>query len=108
MIPSRHSRPATRASVDQTSAPSPLRAPFTRYSGTSAEAELDEEVRGAGIRKALGELVSCPFCLGQWVATTGVFGMIAVPRATRAVASVFTVLAGSDMLQYAYVRLQQS
>src|SRR2546430_16877049 len=38
---------------------SPLRAPFTRYSGTSAEAELAEEVRGAGVRKALGELVSC-------------------------------------------------
>jgi Protein of unknown function (DUF1360) len=87
---------------------SPLRAAFTRYSGTSAEAELAEEVRGAGVRKALGELVSCPFCLGQWVATTGVFGLIVAPRATRAIASVFAVLAGSDMLQYAYVRLQES
>jgi Protein of unknown function (DUF1360) len=87
---------------------SPLRAPFTRYSGTSAEAELAEEVRGGGMRKALGELVSCPFCLGQWVATTGVFGLIVVPRATRAVASVFAVLAASDMLQYAYAKLQES
>lgn len=87
---------------------SPLRAPFTRYSGTSAEAELDEEVRGRGMRKALGELVSCPFCLGQWVATMGVFGMITVPRATRAIASVFAVLTASDMLQYAYVKLQES
>lgn len=87
---------------------SPLRAPFTRYSGTSGEAELDEDVRGRGMRKALGELVSCPFCLGQWVATTGVFGMIMAPRATRAVASVFAVLTGSDMLQYAYAKLQES
>ena len=87
---------------------SPLRAPFTRYSGTSAEAELAEEVRGSGMRKALGELVSCPFCLGQWVATTGVFGLIVVPRATRAIASVFAVLAASDMLQYAYAKLQES
>ena len=87
---------------------SPLRAPFTRYSGTSAEAELDEEVRGHGMRKALGELVTCPFCLDQWVATTGVFGMITVPRATRAIASVFAVLTASDMLQYAYAKLQQS
>jgi hypothetical protein len=87
---------------------SPLRAPFTRYSGTSAEAELDEEVRGRGMRKAVGELVSCPFCLGQWVATTGVFGLIVVPRATRAIASVFAVLAASDMLQYAYAKLQES
>ena len=87
---------------------SPLRAPFTRFSGTSGEAELEEEVRGTGMRKALGELVTCPFCLGQWVATAGVFGLIAAPRATRAVASVFTVLAASDALQYAYVRLQGS
>ena len=86
---------------------SPIRAPFTRYAGTSAEAELDEEVRGAGMRKGLGELVSCPFCLGQWVATIGVFGLIVVPRSTRAAASVFAVLTGSDMLQYAYARLQQ-
>jgi hypothetical protein len=87
---------------------SPLRAPFTRYSGTSAEAELDEEVRGRGMREAVGELVSCPFCLGQWVATTGLFGLIVVPRATRAIASVFAVLAASDMLQYAYAKLQES
>lgn len=87
---------------------SPLRAPFTRYSGTSAEAELEEQVRGDGMRKALGELVSCPFCLGQWVATAGVFGMITAPRATRAIASVFAVLAASDMLQYAYAKLQQT
>jgi hypothetical protein len=60
-----------------------LRAPFTRYSGTSAEAELAEEVRGGGMRHAPGELVSCPFCLGQWVATTGVCGLIVVPRTTR-------------------------
>ena len=59
------------------------------------------------MRKALGELVSCPFCLGQWVATTDVFGLIVVPRATRAAASVFAVLTGSDMLQYAYAKLQQ-
>lgn len=86
---------------------SPLRAPFTRYSGTSAEAELAEEVRGDGMRKALGELVSCPFCLGQWVATAGVFGLIAAPRATRAIASVFAILAASDVLQYAYAKLQE-
>jgi hypothetical protein len=87
---------------------SPLRAPFTRFAGPSAEAELAEEVRGTGMRKALGELVSCPFCLGQWVATIGVFGLITVPRVTRATASVFTVLTASDVLQYAYARLQES
>ncbi len=42
---------------------SPLRMPFTRFAGTSGEAELAEDVRGSGARKALGELVTCPFCL---------------------------------------------
>jgi Protein of unknown function (DUF1360) len=85
---------------------SPLRAPFTRFAGTSGDAELKEEVRGTGPRKAIGELVTCPFCLGQWVATGFVFGLITQPRATRAVASVFTVLAASDFLQHAYAHVQ--
>src|SRR5437763_3810 len=45
---------------------SPVRAPFTRFAGTSGPAELHEEVRGHGLRKAIGELVTCPFCIGQW------------------------------------------
>jgi hypothetical protein len=85
---------------------SPLRAAFTRYTGTSGEAEVAEEVRGRGMRKALGELVTCPFCLGQWVATVGVFGLVVAPRSTRAVASIFAVLAGADVLQFAYAKLQ--
>jgi uncharacterized protein DUF1360 len=60
------------------------------------------------MRHALGEPVSCPFCVGQWVATTGVCGLIVVPRTTRAVASVFAVLTGSGMLQYAHAKLQES
>lgn len=86
---------------------SPLRAPFTRFAGTSGDAELKEEVRGTGPRKAIGELVTCPFCLGQWVATGFVFGLVTQPRATRAVATVFTVLAASDFLQHAYAHVQE-
>jgi len=86
---------------------SPLRAAFTRYSGTSGEAEVAEEVRGQGPRKAIGEMVTCPFCIGQWTATVGVFGLIVAPRSTRMAASVFALLAGSDVLQILYDKLQQ-
>src|SRR5579859_1704096 len=48
---------------------SPLRAPFTRYDGPTGDAELGERVRGTGLRHSVGELVSCPFCLGVWMAT---------------------------------------
>lgn len=85
---------------------SPLRAPFTRFAGTSGEAELAEQVRGVGARKALGELVTCPFCLGQWVATGLTFGFVLAPRATRLAASAFAALAGSDLLQLLYTKTE--
>ncbi|WP_461009910.1 DUF1360 domain-containing protein [Streptomyces capparidis] len=84
---------------------SPLRAPFTRYQGVRAPAELAEEVRGTGPRKALGELVTCPFCLGTWVATTLVAGLALCPRATRLAAASLTAMAGSDALQFGYASL---
>jgi hypothetical protein len=81
---------------------SPLRAPFTRFEGTSGPAELQEEVRGSGLRKAVGELVTCPFCLAQWTATAFTFGLVLAPRTTRFAAAVMTAVAGSDLLQLAY------
>jgi hypothetical protein len=47
---------------------SPLRAPFTRFKGAAGPGEVNEDARGEGAQKAAGELVSCPFCLDQWVA----------------------------------------
>jgi len=85
---------------------SPLRAPFTTYSGPAGEAELTEEVRGQGIRHAVGELITCPFCLGQWIATGFAAGLVFTPRATRLVASTFAMLAGSDLLHLGYCRLR--
>lgn len=96
---------ARRMSKD--SVTSPLRAPFTRYEGVSGPAELQERVRGRGLRKAVGELISCPFCISQWVATGFVFGLLTAPRATRWTASVFASLALADFLQFAYAWAEQ-
>lgn len=93
--------------VTKDSVTSPLRAPFTRYEGVAGPAELKEEVRGTGLRKAVGELVSCPFCISQWVSTGFVFGLVAAPRATRWTASVFASLALADFLQFAYAWAEQ-
>ena len=93
--------------VSKDSVTSPLRAPFTRYEGLSGPAELQEGGRGSGIRKAVGELVSCPFCLSQWVATGFTFGLLVAPRATRWAASVFASLALADFLQFAYAWAEQ-
>lgn len=87
---------------------SPLRAPFTQYEGTSAPAELAESVRGHGLRHSTGELLTCPFCSAQWVATAYAAGLVFAPDATRLTGMTMTAVAGSDWLQLAYARLQQS
>lgn len=86
---------------------STVRAPFTRYEGSAGPAEVKERPRGRGLRRAVGELVSCPYCLDQWVAGGFVAGMVLAPRPTRLVASMFTVVAGSDVLQHGYHLLQE-
>jgi hypothetical protein len=79
-----------------------LRAPFTRYQEPAGHGELEEEPRGTGLRLALGELLVCPYCLGQWVAGGLVGGLVFAPRATRVVTGMYTALTISDFLQMAY------
>jgi hypothetical protein len=87
---------------------SPLRAPFTRYTGTGSPAEVMEESRHSSqLRHSVGELLTCPFCLDVWVATGFVIGLVFAPRATRLIAGAFSALTGADFLQFAYAIAQQ-
>ena len=86
---------------------SPLRAPFTRFRGQAGEAEVAEEIREhGGVKHAVGELLTCPFCLAQWIGTGLVLGYVSAPRATRLAALTMTMVAGADVLQFAYDALQ--
>jgi hypothetical protein len=80
----------------------PLRAPFTEHEGDASPGELEESPRGVGMQHTVGELISCPFCLDQWVATGYAAGLVVAPRATRFVAAVMATVAISDFLQIAY------
>lgn len=86
---------------------SPIRFGVTRYAGPSGDGEVMEEPRGTGFSHAAGELLTCPFCIGQWVATSFVAGLVLAPRPTRLVASVLAITAGSDVLQLVYARAQE-
>lgn len=90
--------------VTKDSITSPLRAPFTRYEGPAGPAELNEQVRDdeGRVRHAVGELVTCPFCLGVWTSTVLSTGMVFAPRATRVAAGVFATVAVSDFLHFAH------
>ena len=98
-------RLARRLAKDPVTAP--IRAPFTRFEGASGHAEVAEEVREhGGAKHAVGELLTCPFCLAQWVGTGFVFCYVAAPKATRLAALTMTMVAGSDVLQFAYDAIQ--
>ena len=79
-----------------------LRAPFTEYQGRGGPAEVEERARGEGVRRALGELLICPYCLGLWASGAFHAGLLLAPRTTRVVASTLTALTLSDFLQIAY------
>lgn len=79
-----------------------LRAPFTRYQEPSGQGEVEEEARGHGLQLAVGELLICPYCLSQWIATGLTMSMVASPRVTRMACAVFVSYTLSDFLQVAY------
>ena len=78
------------------------RAPFTEFQEKGGPAEVEERPRGTGARRAIGELLVCPYCLGLWVSAGLHVGMLFAPRMTRFVASIFGALTISDFLQIAY------
>ena len=76
-----------------------MRAPVTRD-------EDAQEPERDGMARALGELVTCPYCIGLW-ASAGLTAALAVrPRETRLVAAVFGAQAVADFLNAAFVRVR--
>jgi hypothetical protein len=79
-----------------------LRAPFVRYEEPDGHGEVSEEPRGQGLRLATGELLVCPYCLGQWIAAGFGVGLVGAPELTRLVAFIYSAETVSDFLQLAY------
>jgi hypothetical protein len=84
---------------------SPLRAPFTELSEKQSPKKVDEKPRGGGLRRSVGELLTCKFCLSVWLASFFTYALVLVPRITRLVATVFAVVTVSDHLHQAYKAL---
>ena len=84
---------------------SPLRAPFTELQEKESPKNVQERPRGEGLRRSIGELVTCQFCLGMWAAAFFTYGLVLAPRVTRLFATVLTVLTISDHLHQTYKAL---
>jgi hypothetical protein len=87
---------------------STIRAPFTTFQDDAGPAEVDEAARGHGLRRAIGELLICPYCLSMWLAVGFIGGLAVAPRPTRWIASTFVALTGADTLQIAYAKAEQA
>jgi hypothetical protein len=86
---------------------SPLRAPFTRYQGSTGAGEVKDKSRGTGIQRALGDLLTCPWCTGAWVAAILGYSLAFSPRLTRWVGGIFAIETISDFLHIAYERAKK-
>jgi len=87
---------------------STIRAPFTTFQDDAGPSEVDEAARGHGLRRAIGELLICPYCLSMWLAVGFIGGLLVAPRSTRWIASTFVALTGADALQIAYGKAEQA
>jgi len=60
-----------------------LRVPFVSYIRSAGAGEVEEEPRGRGMLRGIGQLISCPYCMAPWCATALAFGLVFAPRVTR-------------------------
>jgi hypothetical protein len=93
--------------VSQDAITSPLRAPVTEIQEEESPKKVVEKPRGEGLRRSIGELLTCKFCLGVWLASFLTYGLVLVPRATRLIAALFAVVTISDYLHQIYKILTQ-
>jgi Protein of unknown function (DUF1360) len=77
-----------------------VRAPVTRD-------EEATEPKPRGMERALGELVTCPYCVGLWTASGLSYALGLFPRQTRLVTTIFGAQAVADFLNAAYVKLSE-
>lgn len=79
-----------------------IRAPFAQYQSASGTSEVNEQPRGIGLRLAIGQLITCPFCIGQWVIAILFYSFVFWPTITLFVAVIFVALTISDFLQLVF------
>lgn len=78
-----------------------VRAPVTRDPQAS-------EPEPQGWPRALGELVTCPYCVGVWIAAGFSYGLVLFPRETRFVTALFGAQAIADFLNAGYVKTRDT
>jgi Protein of unknown function (DUF1360) len=76
-----------------------VRAPVTQD-------EEATEPKPDGLQRVLGELVTCPYCIGLWVASGLSYSLVLFPRQTRLMTTIFGAQAVADFLNAGFVKLR--
>ncbi|MDP1818763.1 MAG: DUF1360 domain-containing protein [Acidimicrobiales bacterium] len=86
----------------------PFREPFVEEAEPGDGSELNSKPAPTGVRGAIGELLTCPFCLSVWIATALTVLYAIAPRAARLVASGAAAVTVADVSQYGYTGLRRA
>jgi hypothetical protein len=80
---------------------------FVRQPFVEGDAEIGEEEQpaGSGLQRAIGELVTCPRCLGTWTAAGLASAQVLTPRFGRLLTWTLGASAANDFLQAAFTAL---
>jgi len=84
----------------------PLRAPFTVIEGDALDAPK-EHARGSGLRRAAGELVTCPRCTAIWAASGLCLTYFASPSTGRFAGMILSSSLISDLVNRKFALLSQ-
>ena len=76
-----------------------VRAPVTE------DAEAQQPKRD-GAARVFGELVTCPYCIGLWIASGLSFSLVRFPRETRFATAIFGAYGLADFFHAGFVRLR--
>jgi Protein of unknown function (DUF1360) len=79
-------------------------ASFVRAPVTEDPEATEPKIEGAA--RVLGELVTCPYCIGLWIASGFAYSLVLFPRQTRLVTTIFGGQALADFLNAGFVRLR--
>jgi hypothetical protein len=84
----------------------PLRSPFVDRDYDD-DGGCIETPRGTGLRRAIGELITCPYCCSTWAAAMLMGARLVRPKSTRVLVSVLAASAAANLLHRAFAALER-
>ncbi|MDP9379988.1 MAG: DUF1360 domain-containing protein [Chloroflexota bacterium] len=74
-----------------------LRLPFVKHGPEDKVEGKEQEPRGRGLVRALGELITCTTCIGTWIAAGLMYALYLVPSLAR---PLISILAAAGLSQF--------